>query len=113
MITAKEFCETHKNRYFQSEQYSERHREMVYAIMEEFLQAQHEDLIASPVASRFLVVFSTRHNEYQYMKTVWSDEDINDVGIWKILSEHSTKEDARIERDRLVEEENNEALAKI
>ena len=45
--------------------------------------------------SRFLVVWSFRHNEYQYMETVWTDEEIQDVRIWDILSEHSTKEKAR------------------
>lgn len=50
--------------------------------------------------SRFLVVFEEKF-EYLYMETPWNNDDINSIGKWKIISEHSSKEEAKAECKKL------------
>ena len=50
--------------------------------------------VLADVISRFLVVYDRQDNKKSYMETVWTDEELS--FRWDILSEHKTKEEARI-----------------
>lgn len=51
--------------------------------------------------TRFLVVWEEKSQRYLHMETVWTDDEIENVGRWRVVSDHKTKDDARIECDRL------------
>ena len=46
------------------------------------------------VISRFLVVYDKRDETFGYMETAWTDEQL--YFRWDVLSEHKTKDEARI-----------------
>ncbi len=46
------------------------------------------------VISRFLVAYDKELEQNIYMETVWTDAELSDR--WNVISEHPTKEDARL-----------------
>lgn len=50
--------------------------------------------VLADVISRFLVVYDKRDETFGYMETAWTDEEL--FFIWDVISEHKTKDEARI-----------------
>ena len=60
-------------------------------------EPQNQPLFIADVISRFLVVYDKRDETFGYMETVWTDELL--YFRWDVISEHKTKDEARIACD--------------
>ena len=57
-------------------------------------EPQDQPLLIADVISRFLVVYDKRDETFGYMETAWTDEQL--YFRWDVISEHKTKDEARI-----------------
>ena len=53
--------------------------------------------VLADVISRFLVVYDKRDETFGYMETAWTDEEL--YFRWDVISEHKTKDEARVACD--------------
>ena len=58
-------------------------------------------LTINGVIKRYVVVYDYPCESHQFMETVWTDDEINKVEMWRVKSEHKNKKQAQAECERL------------